>query len=280
MKPETFFDNFEVLAEAPNGVKKLREMILELAVRGKLVAQDVNDEPATVLLEKIKAEKDRLVKEKKIKRSETLAEPFEFQFELPQGWKWISLGNALLKVTDGTHHSPPNYETGDFKYVTAKNIKTHGIDLKNITYVSTAIHNEIYSRCDPESGDILYIKDGATTGIAAINEITEPFSMLSSVALLKTPTEIYNRYLLYILRSPYFYSMMRDDMSGVAITRVTLTKLNKAFIPLAPLEEQRRIVAKVDQFMSLCDALEAGLLRSQADSERLMEAVVGKMLAG
>jgi len=190
------------------------------------------------------------------------------------------LGNALLKVTDGTHHSPPIYETGDFKYVTAKNLKNQGIDLTNITYVSSAVHNEIYSRCNPEPGDILYIKDGATTGIAAINDITEPFSMLSSVALLKMPSAIYNRYLIYVLRSPYFYSLMRDDMSGVAITRVTLTKLNKALIPLAPYKEQRRIVARVDQLMSLCDELEARLLRSQADSEKLMEAVVGRMLAG
>ncbi|MFH0904842.1 MAG: restriction endonuclease subunit S [Methanobacteriota archaeon] len=272
-------DNFDLLYDAPENVGALRQAILQLAVMGKLVAQDSNDEPAAVLLEKIKAQKEQLVKEKKIKRAETLVERSDVPFELPKGWNWVSMGNALLKLTDGTHNSPPNYETGDFKYVTAKNIKNKGIDLTNITYITTAVHNEIYSRCDPEPGDILYIKDGATTGIAAINDITEPFSMLSSVALLKTPTEIYNRYLLYILRSPYFYSMMRDDMSGVAITRVTLTKLNKALIPLAPLAEQRRIVARVDLLMSLCDKLEAGLMRSQADSERLMEAVVGRMLA-
>ncbi len=273
------YDNFDLLYDTPENVGALRQAILQLAVMGKLVEQDPNDESASVLVEKVKAEKERMVKERKIKRSETLVEPSEVPFELPKGWNWVSLGNAMLKLTDGTHNSPPNYKTGDFRYVTAKNIKTQGIDLTNITYVSTAVHNEIYSRCDPEPGDILYIKDGATTGIAAINDITEPFSLLSSVALLKMPLEIYNRYLLYVLRSPYFYSMMRDDMSGVAITRVTLTKLNKALIPLAPLEEQRRIVARVDQLMSLCDELEAGLLRSQADSEKLMEAVEGRMLA-
>ncbi len=273
------YDNFDLLYDAPENVGALRQAILQLAVMGKLVEQDERDEPASVLLEKIKAEKELLVKEKKIKKAETLVEPSEVPFELPKGWNWVSLGNAMLKITDGTHNSPPNYETGDFKYVTAKNIKNKGIDLTNITYITTAVHNEIYSRYDPEPGDILYIKDGATTGIATINDITEPFSMLSSVALLKTPTEIYNRYLLYILRSPYFYSMVRDDMSGVAITRVTLTKLNKALIPLAPLAEQRRIVARVDQLMSLCDELEVALMRSQADSERLIEAVVGRMLA-
>jgi type I restriction enzyme S subunit len=272
-------DNFDLLYDVPENVGALRQAILQLAVMGKLVEQDMNDESALVLMEKIKDEKERLIKEKKIKRTETLVEPSEVPFELPEGWNWVSMGNALLKVTDGTHHSPPNYETGDFKYVTAKNIKTQGIDLTNITYVSTAVHNEIYSRCNPEPGDILYIKDGATTGIATINNITEPFSMLSSVALLKMPSTIYNRYMHYVMRSPFFYTLMRDDMSGVAITRVTLTKLNKALIPLAPFKEQQRIVTRVDQLMSLCDKLEAGLLRSQADSERLMEAVVGRMLA-
>ena len=141
------------------------------------------------------------------------------------------------------------------------------------------MHEEIYNRCDPESGDILYIKDGATTGIVTINELNEQFSMLSSVALLKNPSKIYNRYLLYVLRSPYFYSLMRDDMSGVAITRVTLTKLNRALIPLAPFEEQKRIVAKVDQLMALCDELEAGLAQAQTEGGRLMEAVVHHVLA-
>jgi len=77
--------------------------------------------------------------------------------------------------------------------------------------------------------------------------------MLSSVALLKMPSAIYSRYLLYVLRSPFFYSLMRDEMSGVAITRVTLTKLNRALIPLAPVAEQHRIVARVDKLMSLCE---------------------------
>lgn len=249
-------------------------------MQGKLVPQDPNDEPASVLLEKIKAEKEWLIKEKKIKRDKPLSPIMvdEVQFKLPKGWEWVRLGNALLKVTDGTHHSPSNSKTGDYKYITAKNIKPGRIDLTNITYVSAEVHNEIYSRCDPELGDILYIKDGATTGIAAINDLVEPFSMLSSVALLKKPSKIYNCYLFYVLSSPYFYSLMRDDMSGVAITRVTLAKLNRALIPIAPLEEQKRIVAKVDQLMALCDQLEAKLIQSQNNSEKLIDAAVRQVL--
>ena len=82
-------------------------------------------------------------------------------------------------------------------YVTAKNIKTDGVLLDGITYVSKEVHDEVYSRCDPSLGDVLYIKDGATTGIATINQVKEPFSMLPSVALLKPSDAIFNRYLLW-----------------------------------------------------------------------------------
>lgn len=90
MRLETFFENFELLADALNGVQKLRELILQLAVRGKLVAQDSNDEPASVLLEKIKFEKERLVKEGKIRKGKVVSpiEDNKILFELPKGWEW------------------------------------------------------------------------------------------------------------------------------------------------------------------------------------------------
>ena len=285
--PETFTqnwqrisDNFDLLYSAPENIGKLRQAILQLAVMGKLVPQDANDEPAAALLERIKKEKERLVKEGKIKKEKLLPIPEakEIMFDLPDIWQWERLGNALLKVTDGTHNSPPNKEKGEYKYITAKNIKQGKIDLTNITYINSEIHKEIYSRCNPELGDLLYIKDGATTGIVTINDLLEPFSMLSSVALLKLPSNIYNRYLFYVLSSPYFYSLMRNDMSGVAITRVTLAKLNKALIPIAPLNEQKRIVSKVDKLMKLCDELETKLTQTQTESEKIINAAVKQLL--
>ena len=274
-------DNFGLLYDNLENVEKLKQSILQLAVMGKLVEQDADDEPAEVLLGKIKAEKDKLTKEGKIKKSKSLPsiEKDEIKFDVPNNWMWVRLGTSMTKITDGTHHSPTNSSIGDFKYISAKNIKNEGINLSNVTYVTSEVHNEIYSRCNPEFGDILYIKDGATTGIVTINNLKEPFSMLSSVALLKLPSQIDNRYLLYLLRSPYFYSMMRDDMTGVAITRVTLTKINNAIIPLPPFEEQKRIVAKLNQLMELCDRLEAGIRQAQEDGEKLMEVAVSGLLA-
>ena len=91
----------------------------------------------------------------------------EIPFEVPEGWGWARLVSICLKVTDGTHHSPDNFPTGEYKYITAKNIKSNGIVLDDITYVTAEVHKEIFARCNPEFGDILYIKDGTTSGIFA-----------------------------------------------------------------------------------------------------------------
>ncbi|MEP6878327.1 MAG: restriction endonuclease subunit S [Nitrosospira sp.] len=250
--------NFGELYAVKENVAELRKTILQLAVMGKLVSQNPNDPPASQLLKEIEAEKKRLVREGKIKALKSLPEieQEEVPYSLPLGWEWVRLGNSMLKITDGTHFSPLNTDTGDFLYISARNIKDEGVLLNNATYVTKEIHKEIYSRCDPEFGNILYIKDGATTGIVTINNLREQFSMLSSVALLKQPTQISNRFILFTLRSPFFYQEMRAEMSGVAITRITLKKLDNALIPLPPAPEQHRIAAKIDRLVALCDALE------------------------
>ena len=270
---------FELLATAPGGVARLRELVLSLAVQGKLVPQDPSDEPASSLLQRIHEEKDGLVAAGKIKRdkvSPTVAMD-EAPFELPDTWLWTKLGAVAKKITDGTHHSPANFAAGDFKYLSAKNIKSWGIDLTDVTYVPASIHREIYSRCDPEPGDILYIKDGATTGVLTINTLQEQFSLLSSVGVVKPSCGLASEYLALLMRSPFFYQAMRDGMTGVAITRVTLSKLGAALVPLPPLAEQARIVARVDELMRLCDALEAkGRLEAEQHA-RLLGTLLGTL---
>ncbi|MCK9323090.1 MAG: restriction endonuclease subunit S [Candidatus Methanomethylophilaceae archaeon] len=235
----------------------LRQSILQYAVEGKLVSQKAEDGTAAELLAKIKKERDGLVKAGKIKKGTPLPPVSEEEkpFEIPASWEWVRLGEVCLKLTDGTHHSPPNTQNGEYKYISAKNITSNGIDLSNVTYINKSLHDEIYARCDPCYGDILYIKDGATTGVVTINNLREPFSLLSSVALLKIPKEINVKYLVYFMRSPYFYAYIRKEMFGTAITRVTLEKLNKAPILLPPLAEQQRIVVRVDELMGLCDRI-------------------------
>ncbi|WP_050026545.1 restriction endonuclease subunit S [Verrucomicrobium sp. BvORR034] len=269
MTLETFFEKFDLFADAPNAVGKMRELVLELAVQGRLVSQDTKEESAHALLERISSSA------KTRHRDSNEVDGVVAPFEIPETWAWVPLPRVLEKLTDGTHHSPPNGPSGEFMYVTAKNIKTDGVLLDGITYVSKEVHDEIYSRCDPSFGDVLYIKDGATTGVATINQVKEPFSMLSSVALLKPSKAVSNRYLLWAMRSPFFYQETRGAMKGAAITRVTLSVMAASLLPLPPLAEQKRIVAKVDELMSLCDRLEA----QQHERERQHAALARASLA-
>lgn len=282
--------------------KQLKNSILQWAIQGKLVPQNPKDEPASKLLERIAASRNEstlsLSKGAKSKKSaptsriyrengvwyEQLgnAEPKDISedvpFEIPESWVLCRVKDICSKITDGTHHSPKNTDDGDYKYVTAKNIKEYGIQLTNISYVEKKVHDEIFARCNPSFGDILYIKDGATTGICCINNLEEPFSLLSSVALLKTKEEIFTPYLLYFLRSPACYDSVRESMKGTGITRITLTKIEKWIIPLPPLAEQKRIVAKLEKVLPLVD--EYNVAQEQLDklNKELPEALKKSIL--
>jgi len=274
MKAEMLLVHFNRISDAPDAVPSLRKFILDLAVRGKLVEQNPTEEPAAELLRRIRSEKARLVRESKLRGQAKIArvDVDEPPFPVPPNWEWVRLIEILNKLTDGTHHSPPNFAEGDFKYITAKNIKPEGVLLEEVTYVSSDVHQEVYPRCNPEKGDILYIKDGATTGVVTINDLDDPFTMLSSVALLKLSQGVYNRLVVEFLRSPFFYSQMRGFMKGAAITRVTLKRMAPALVPLPPTSEQHRIVAKVDELMALCDRLEVAQYKRESRRDRLAAA--------
>ena len=166
----------------------------------------------------------------------------------PLSWEKRTLKEVCVKVNDGTHSSPESYESGQYKYITAKNIKISGFDFSNITYVSEEIHRPIYNRCNPEIGDVLYIKDGATTGIAMVNTLEEEFTLLSSVALLKQNRSIMNGYFLTaLLNNEDMYKDIRNYMGGAAITRLTIAKLNSINVILPPIELQNNFADFVKQ---------------------------------
>lgn len=250
--------------------QELKSSILQLAIQGKLVEQRPEEGTGEELYQQIQAEKKRLIQEGKIKKEKPLPEIAEDEvpFEIPESWKWVQIRDIAIKITDGTHHSPANYEQGKYRYVTAKNIKNQGVTLTNITYVSEDVHNEIFARCNPEHGDVLLIKDGATTGVVTVNNLIEPFSMLSSVALLKMPSLMSAWYLVYVLRSDLLYKAVRAQMKGTGITRITLKQIELMTIPLPPLAEQKRIVAKIEELLPYLDRYEKAWNRLEEFNRR------------
>ena len=195
--------------------------------------------------------------------------------EPKEGWVEKTLKEVCSLITDGTHHSPPNNESGKYKYITAKNIRIWGLDLSNITYVSEEVHKEIIARCNPKKGDVLYIKDGATTGIAIVNPLDEEFSMLSSVALIKPNKDVLlSEFLCYTLNSPSIYNQTRNQMDGAAITRVTLVKIKGFVISIPPLSEQQSIVEYLDSLKSKVDRLQGNFDRISQECDALKQAIL------
>jgi type I restriction enzyme S subunit len=164
---------------------------------------------------------------------------------------------------------------------TAKNVRDGYLDLENTDYVSKETAVKCWNRCEPMHDDILMVCVGATTGRLCLLKKPPKFVIVRSVALVRPfPDYIYPEYLATVMKSPIVQSQVWKNVKQSAQPCLYINRINIINIPIPPFAEQRRIVARVDQLMSLCDELEAGLMRSQADSERLLEAVVGRMLAG
>ncbi|WBL53097.1 restriction endonuclease subunit S [Bacillus altitudinis] len=251
----------QLIEEAKETFELRRAAILEKAFRGELTKKWRG--------ENLKESSDTEV----VQTDKTL-------YNLPFNWEWIDLDTVCEKITDGTHHSPKSYPSGDYMYITAKNIKKQGILLDNVTYVSKEVHQEIYNRCDVKKGDVLYIKDGATTGIATVNQITEEFSLLSSVALLRPKRNVLAaKYLMYCLNSPSTKSRMLGMISGNAITRLTLKKIKQGIIPLPPFDEQEIIVSILEKVNSVDEQLDC-VTNLEDNINNLKQSILSKAFRG
>ena len=193
-------------------------------------------------------------------------------------WKVRSLDEVCLKIQDGTHFSP-QLGGSDFLYVTSKNIGHGSLDLSSAETISAAEHAKIYSRCDVAKGDVLITKDGASTGNAALNTFDGPFSLLSSVAMLRFDARRhYAAYFLYQILSQHGQRQIKELMSGNAITRLTLRKIRLLRFPAAPLEEQTAIAALLSDMDTGIDALEKKLDKARQIKQGMMqELLTGKI---
>jgi type I restriction enzyme S subunit len=185
---------------------------------------------------------------------------------MKEAWQIKTLGDVCVTVQDGAHESPKlqfdSPGNGRFLYITSKNIRNNYLDLENVTYVDEEFHNRIYPRCRPGVGDVLLTKDGANTGNVTLNTLDEPFSLLSSVCLIKTtPDFLLPSFLSYFIQSPDGLKSITGQMTGAAIKRIILRDIKLAKIPIPPLPEQQRIVALLDEAF-------AGLATAKANAEQ------------
>ena len=238
----------------------MQKSILQYAIQGKLVEQRPEEGTGEELYRQIQEEKQKLIKEgklKKDKRTDGSSTPPDniIPFDIPETWKWTYLGNILNKLTDGTHKTP-KYATSGVKFVSVKDMSSGKLSLENTKYISISEHEELFLRCDPMRGDMLLSKVG-TTGVPAIVDTDEPFSLFVSVALLKyNHTYIEERFLYYLLQTPLVQGQATENTRGVGNKNWVLDAIAKTIVALPPLAEQKRIVKKIEELMQLVELLQ------------------------
>ena len=274
--------------------KQLKNSILQWAIQGKLVPQDPNDEPASVLLEKIRTEKARLVKEGKIKKDKNESFIFrgddnsyyekflatgevkcideEIPFEIPKGWEWCRFSAIYRLLTDGTHKTPKYTESG-VPFISVKDMSSGKLSFSNTKCISEEEYKILSARCCPEYGDLLISKVG-TTGIPLIIDTDKEFSIFVSLALIKFfPNYIDRKFLIHLINSPLIQEQVKRDTRGVGNKNWVLTAISNTLLAIPPLVEQKRIVSKIEEIMPIADKYE----KSQEVLDRLNAEIFDKL---
>ena len=290
--------------------QQLKNSILQMAVQGKLVPQNPDDEPASVLLERIKAEKQKLIKEGKIKKDKKSSEIFrgasrnipytfceqigkeirdisdEIPFEIPESWEWCRLKNICTKLVDGDHN-PPKSElaTTEYLMLSSTNINNNTlVELDKVRYLSKETFEKEDLRTKIEIGDIFFTSVGSL-GRSCIYKGGYNICFQRSVTVLKTL--IYNHYLKYYFDNPSFQSKIIHEATGTAQKGFYLNQLSECLIAIPPIFEQKRIVSKIEELMPYIEKYEkAETELSQLNKEFpeklkksiLQEAVQGKLV--
>ncbi len=267
--------HFDAAFAAPDGIKKLRELILTLAMQGKLVPQDPNDEPASELLKSIELEKIRLIKEGIIKKPKQVSDIKldEMPYELPKGWEWVRLGNTISNMDAGWSPACDEVPAEINEWGVLKTTSVQPLCF--LPHENKSLPKKLDPRPDAEvkEGDMLITRAGPKNrvGICCVAKLVRPYLMLSDkiIRFRILGDLIFPDYCVLCLYAGYGSVQIEGMKSGMADSQVNISqeKLKQVVIPLPPLTEQHRIVAEIDRLMARCDELE----KLRADrSQRLL----------
>ena len=260
-----------------NYIKQLRQNILQEAIEGKLTADWRKQNPvqkgnpdydAEALFEQIQKERNN---EKKQKELSPITDE-EKTFEIPEGWKWVRLGEICKKITDGTHKTP-KYTNSGIKFVSAKDIYNKELDFSHCKYISESEHKELYKRCNPELNDLLISKSGSI-GTVVLNNVTFEFSLFESLALIKyTQSELVPKFMKFAVQ--YICNNLTiSDIKGVCVKHLHLNVLSGQTLGLPPLAEQKEIVNKVETLLTKVKTLENQITEREQLTKQLMQSIL------
>ena len=266
--------------------KALRQKILDLAIHGKLVPQDPNDEPASVLLERIRDEKERLIKEGKIKRpkkSKATSDKPHYEnvpFEIPDGWCWTTIEDVCSKIGSGSTPKGSNYSKEGIPFFRSQNVQNDGIVLSDIKYISDEVHQSMIGTEVVANDLLLNITGGSLGRCAVVPRDFDIGNVSQHVCILRTVL-VKPEYLHCFILSSFFSKSMKITGSG----REGLPKYNleKMLLPLPPIQEQERIIIEAKQLQNNIDKIDTCNgnlveLISQTKSKILDLAIHGKLV--
>ena len=267
---------------------QLKQSILQEAIQGKITAdwreQNPNTEPASKLLKRIKAEKEQLIKDKKIKKEKALPPitAIEIPFELPEGWVWCRLGDICSKTGSGStpKGGKSAYPSSGVKFLRSQNVYDDGLRYDGIVFISDITHEKM-SGTKVQAEDLLLNITGGSIGRCCIvpNDF-DTGNINQHVAIIRSVMTENGYYLNKIICSPYFQNMILEVQTGAGREGLPKNKMDNIIIPFPPLEEQKAIVEKVETLMQKCQALEQEIQTSEANAQMLMQAVLKEAFEG
>lgn len=271
---ERICNNFDLLYSVPETIPKLRQAILQLAVMGKLVRQDPNDEPAAVLLERIKEEREDLISKGELKKEKLLPSVYhdEVLHPIPYNWVWTRLGEVVNY--SGSRKFSPDEIHKDSWLLDLEDIEK---DTSRIISKKTFAEKKSKStKAQFKRGDVLYGKLRPYLNKVVVAD-SEGFCT-TEIVPLQPYKGVISEYIQYVLKRPDFLNYVNSKTYGINLPRLGTEDGRRAIFPLPPLAEQKRIVEKCDRLMSLCDRLEAKLKQGRESREKLMEVAAKQVL--
>lgn len=256
-------DEYEKIEKELEALKKefptnMKDALLQAAMQGKLTEQLESDGSVDELLLNIEADRKAQISSGFVKKDKRLFTNYvddeDMPIVIPANWRGVTIGSIVYKLTDGTHKTP-KYAIDGVKFVSVKDISSGKLVLNDTKYITSEEHKELYKRCNPEKGDMLISKVG-TTGVPAIIDTDEEFSLFVSVALLKYNHQFINeKFFYYLLMSPLVQEQVKENTRGIGNKNWVLDFIAKTIIVLPPIEEQQRIVERLDALLPLCEDL-------------------------
>lgn len=279
-------DALPALTSRPDQIKQLRQTILNLAVRGKLVPQEPSNEPATSLLKKIALLRSKKLEggypneaEARAQLKKSRAQRVPDQLEpLPIGWTWATLMQCSILVVDCKNKTAPYAKSG-IRLIRTTNVRDGQMNSIDQKYVDQRTYEEWSIRCAPEPGDVLITRE-APMGEVCLIPPGETICLGQRMMLARLPDDLMDpRFVIYSLQDPRLMDRVQDKPIGATVQHLRVGGVETLLMPVPPLEEQHRIVAKLDELMTLCDQLEASLTTGEAARSQLLDALLHEALA-